>query len=136
MTRHNLFPMLAVAVVLLAMGSSFAQTTNVVVDVPFAFTLGNQSVPAGHYELQSIRGEGILALRRGNQHMTLVSTNSIQSAAASRGRLIFQRYGDRYFLRQIWMSGSHSGREVPTTKLEKELASNRTPASVAVLASK
>jgi hypothetical protein len=136
MTRHNLFPMLAVAVILLAVGSSFAQTTNVIADVPFAFSIGDQSVPAGHYELQSFSGEGILALRRGNEHMGLVSTHSIQSATASGGRLIFQRYGDRYFLRQIWMPGSNSGRELPTTKLEKELASNRTTESLAVLASK
>jgi len=136
MTRHNLFPMLAVAVVLLAAGSSFAQSTNVVADVPFAFTIGNQSVPAVHYELQSISGEGILALRRGNEHMGLVSTHSIQSPAAYRSRLIFQRFGDRYFLRQIWMSGSNSGRELPSTKLEKELAGNRTLESVAIVASK
>src|SRR5207244_6047829 len=51
-------------------------------------------------------------------------------------QLVFHRYGNRYFLYQIWVRGENRGRELPQTRLERELASNRQPAPVAVLASK
>src|SRR5438105_14096363 len=57
-------------------------------------------------------------------------------AAATSTRLVFHRYGNRYFLYQIWVEGENRGRELPRTRLEKEVASNARPSSVAVLASK
>jgi hypothetical protein len=56
--------------------------------------------------------------------------------APSQTKLVFRRYGDRYFLYQIWVEGNNRGRELPMTPLEKELASNARPTLVAVLAMK
>jgi hypothetical protein len=50
--------------------------------------------------------------------------------------MVFHRYGDRYFLSQIWAQGEERGSELPMTKVEKELASNARPSSVAILAHK
>jgi len=38
------------------------------------------------------------------------------------GKLIFHRYGDRYFLSQMWMPGNPTGRELPPSKAELETA--------------
>jgi hypothetical protein len=136
MTRHNLFPTLAAIVVLLAVGSAYAQNIHVVADVPFGFMLENRSLPAGHYEIQAGPAQGVVGLRRGAEHIAFLMTNDVRTVGSTKSKLVFQRYGDRYFLRQVWMSGSDSGRELPAGKLEKELASIRKPASVAVIASK
>ena len=37
------------------------------------------------------------------------------------GRLLFQRYGDRYFLRQVWQEGSNRGVTCILGKEEKEV---------------
>ena len=96
MTRHNLFPTLAAIVVLLAVGSAYAQNIHVVADVPFGFMLENRSLPAGHYEIQSGPAQGVVALRRGTEHITFLNTNDVRTAGRTKSKLVFQRYGDRY----------------------------------------
>ena len=39
-------------------------------------------------------------------------------------KLVFHRYGDQYFLSQIWTVGANSGRELLMPRLERELAKN------------
>ena len=56
--------------------------------------------------------------------------------APAKTMLVFHRYGNRYFLYQIWVEGNNRGRELPRTPSEKELASNGRPTLVAVLAYK
>ena len=49
-------------------------------------------------------------------------------------KLIFNRYGNKYFLSQIWTAGSKSGRELPKSQRETELAGKQAKREVAVLA--
>ena len=37
-------------------------------------------------------------------------------------KLVFHRYGDRYFLAQIWVAGNNSGSELPKSPREVEVA--------------
>jgi hypothetical protein len=49
---------------------------------------------------------------------------------------LFHRYGDTYFLAQIWMQGEKQGRELRKTRRETEMAKNLQPSEdVIVLAS-
>lgn len=38
--------------------------------------------------------------------------------------LVFHHFGDRFFLAQVWEQGSNIHRDVPSSKLERELAKN------------
>jgi hypothetical protein len=44
----------------------------------------------------------------------------IKFHAADHGYLVFDRYGDKYFLRQIWTAGNTAGLECPKTRVERE----------------
>lgn len=44
------------------------------------------------------------------------------SETQEKGKLIFHKYGDQYFLSQIWTPGSQSGRELLMPRLKRELA--------------
>jgi hypothetical protein len=136
MKKQHLFTLL-VTIVLLAAGSLYAQTGEVKAVIPFDFTAGNMSLPAGEYSVTEMSDAGRILLIAGRDSKGFVGSHAVEKIEASANtRLVFHRYGDRYFLYQIWVQGNNRGRELPETKLEKELASNARPTLVAVLALK
>ena len=46
------------------------------------------------------------------------------SETQERGKLVFHKYGDQYFLSQIWRTGENGGRELRMAHKERELAKN------------
>ncbi len=40
----------------------------------------------------------------------------------SESKLVFNRYGDRYFLSQVWTEGNSQGRQLLMSDREKEIA--------------
>ena len=138
MKKQRLFSLLA-AVVLITAGSLCAQTTDrpVKANIPFDFEAGNKSYPAGAYRVSPISQMGDLSIAGYGLTSGLASSHSIQSNSPSGStKLVFHRYGDRYFLYQIWVAGEDRGRELPTTRVEKELASNATASPVVIMAQK
>jgi len=141
MTKRHLPPLLAIF--LLAAGSLYAQISSPVsspekANIPFDFTAGSMDLPAGEYTVMTTDALGNLLIRgEGKQGMFLGSDAAQANRAAASTVLVFHRYGDRYFLSQIWVQGEEWGRELPMTKPEKELrTSNARPILVAVLAYK
>ena len=137
MTKRNFLPLLAMF--LLAAGSLYAQVSSPVkANIPFDFTAGNVDLPAGEYTVETTGTLGNLLIRgQGTPGMFLPSDAAQANRAAASSKLVFHRYGDRYFLSQIWEQGEVRGSELPMMKVEKELrASNARPTLVAVLAYK
>jgi hypothetical protein len=66
----------------------------------------------------------------------LVVPNNLESLkAADKTKLVFRCYGDRYFLSEIWIEGSQTGRKLPKSAHESEVAMDFTSQDVVVLAS-
>jgi hypothetical protein len=110
---------------LFLMGSAVAQTIEVRANVPFSFSVGSKVLPAGEYNIGSIGTSThtlLVKANHGNASM-MVNTNSAQSfEGAQKTKLVFNRYGSQYFLAAIWTQGSSSGRQLPKSSREKELA--------------
>jgi hypothetical protein len=119
-------------------GSAFAQTLYVRSNIPFDFVVNKTTLPAGEYAVRPLSdgGDKVWQLRGPDSHSNaLMLSNRIESSQASaETKLIFDRIGDHYFLRQIWVEGETSGLELPKTKFENEVANNYTPDKVVVLA--
>jgi len=101
-----------------------AQET-MVADIPFAFTAGNATLPAGEYRVQKLDGNSAVLLIRCSDASAaaMVITNAAQAKELqSQSKLIFKRYDNRYFLSQVWTAGSIRGRQLPQSSQEKELA--------------
>jgi hypothetical protein len=86
--------------------ASNAQDAGVIgrMNVPFAFETSSQHFPAGVYTIRMedqhlvrIRGTSVAGIA-----VALVEDNG---APAKRGVAVFQRYGDRYFLNEISITG-------------------------------
>jgi len=56
------------------------------------------------------------------------------SATQDEAKLVFHKYGDQYFLSQIWTTGDATGRELLMPRLERQLAKNSIQRQTAILA--
>lgn len=119
------FTMLAliVAVALMtAVASANAQSSTVVADIPFEFSVGDQALPAGKYTVRSMTANGdALAIRNRDANRAAIRlTHSIQASKASdQTKLVFHRYGQRYFLSEVWTSGENAGRKLIKSSQER-----------------
>lgn len=101
-------------------------------NIPFDFVVGDKTLAAGEYSIKEITtsSDDALAIRsRDSKHSAIRLTNAVSSSApGKRASLTFRRYGNRYYLAQVWLPGSTEGREMLRSKderwMERELAKN------------
>jgi hypothetical protein len=106
------------ATALVSTSNAVGQSRELMVKVPFAFHNGTQRLPAGVYHVQ-IESQHLILLR--GPHGSGYATGNPQiSRTASSGKLVFLRYGDQYFLREVWAGGSNTGLQCIKSKQEKE----------------
>jgi hypothetical protein len=103
---------------------------HIVVDVPFDFRSNSEVMPAGKYDIQAL-SDHLLAMRgqNGSRSQALLAIVAQTRTPSARGKVIFHRYGNKYFLYQMWLPNEVYGFEFPKGHAEKEaiLAAN-TPA--------
>jgi hypothetical protein len=132
--KKQLFVLLGLG---LLMGmSAYAQTVKLKADVPFNFIIHGATLPAGEYTIQGLGNGPAIAIRGPNPNATtLVLTQRCSSIdAAKQSKLVFHRYGDRYFLAQLWVAGSDSGRQLAKSPREMEVARDYTVQDVVLFA--
>jgi hypothetical protein len=116
------------AMALLALASAaMAQTSSgVFVDVPFAFVAGNHHMQPGRYAVTPAANGFLRIYETGvADNQLFLAVHSIQSNTPQDAKLVFHRYGDTYFLSEIWKGNSEIGRELPKSKEEKEIELGR-----------
>lgn len=107
--------------------AAFGQAGELVTaDVPFAFQVNNNAFPAGKYRVTSGSGQAALLVQSIDFKQAVFSfSNAVQGTKTWEApRLVFRRYGDRYFLSQVWLPGSDRGRELPIRASERAVARN------------
>ena len=103
-----------------------AQTNQeLVANIPFEFTVCSEQLPAGTYRVRS--------LTTANPHVMLVRSDESRSVImacghqvqvpkqTTTGKLIFNRYGNKYFLSELWLSGEAIGTELFKSEQEQAL---------------
>ena len=131
--KNQLFALVGLGL-LLATASASAQTVPLKANIPFNFIVNKAELPAGEYTLQSL-GTAMLIRSMDSQITKLVLPNACASQQPSQStKLIFHRYGDRYFLAQIWAAGANRGRELPKSSRKTEIALDYTVQNVILAA--
>ena len=94
----------------LAVGGWAQMASPLRVQVPFAFSAGSTTLPAGEYRV-SQQVPGVLRIvAEDGKHAILLLANSAQKNAGSSGAsLIFNQYGTRYFLAEVWGGAGDNG---------------------------
>jgi hypothetical protein len=117
-------------VLLLTAVSLFAQTTPsqrlMKVNVPFSFAVEGHSLPAGEYLVLTVTPErSIRIASTDGKHSAVVNTlPNYASSPSENSRLVFHRYGEEYFLMQVWTAGQNVARNPLSTKRAMEIASS------------
>jgi len=124
------FQLFAILCLLLLPGSAlvFGQNpTTLRVNIPFQFVIDRTTLPAGEYVVVHLSPDSPDVLR-------IESLDGRTSAFIDaevplgglrfpeKSKLVFNQYGDSYFLSQIWTVGDPVGRKVLPSHLERELA--------------
>ena len=119
---------LLVMAIMTAGASAQAQTLQykLTVDIPFDFSVSGQKLPAGKYWIgrahESI-GDTVVQFQTTDMHSVAnrFSVPIITFKAKKSGELVFHRYGDQYFLSEVWPSGGGTGRAFLKTHAERDL---------------
>ena len=108
----------------LIVGSVQAQTGHKIeVNVPFDFTAGETSLRAGVYTVNLISGNTLLVRSRdGKKSVLLLARQAKHVGTRKPARIIFNRYGDRYFISQTFLSGADPGCQIDPSRAESHLA--------------
>jgi len=91
---------------LTALPGAMAQGVALKADIPFAFTVGDTPLPAGEYTISS-PVSGLIRVSNDRTHdVATVSTSHGNHDAGTNSKLLFNRYGDRYFLHRVFCPGT------------------------------
>jgi hypothetical protein len=115
----------AIATTFLASTRVASAQQQVVATIPFAFAAGAANLPAGDYNVKVTEANGMLRLTNldNPKISAFVPANpAVSSGIQDQSKLIFNRYGDRYFLSQVWTAGNSTGKQLLKTAREKESA--------------
>ena len=121
------------AAVLAAFGLATGQTIpgDVLVNVPFAFVVAGQQLPAGHYIVKA--KDDFIRVFNANQQGVFIPTHAAVRTASNDSKLVFHRYGDTYFLAYVWVKGNRTGKELYPSRAEREIAAHQAEMELAVV---
>jgi len=119
---------------LVSAAKTSAQSVNqqFIADIPFSFTVENETLPAGTYRLMVVNPSSDQKVVKisgveGNRSL-MVRMSTVIASENPDSRLVFRRYGDHHFLAQAWTGGDSYGLETRKSKsersIEKDLAAN------------
>ncbi|MGH9871625.1 MAG: hypothetical protein ACRD9S_04055 [Pyrinomonadaceae bacterium] len=126
--RFTMLALIVTVALAMAVVSANAQPTaaKVVANVPFEFSVGYKTLPAGEYSVQSIAsaGNGLLIQSSNGKISALrLSEATRRIKDKPKARLVFHRYGERYFLAEVWNGVDNSGRQLLKSQEESGIAS-------------
>jgi hypothetical protein len=106
-----------------AVASTRAQSPggNQMVTIPFDFFVGADKLPAGEYTLRAEDSSAAMRIQRRDQSTSAYfSIRPIEGPKIqNQSKLVFHKYGDDYFLSQVWTAGRATGEQLSKTKRER-----------------
>lgn len=130
--KRQFLLLIAIAVFAAAFTTSASgqSVKTVKVNVMFDFKIGDRTYPAGEYRIQSIgnQPDNILQIRSVSDaaKSQFIATNHSTSVIRQAPKLVFEKYGENYFLTDIVLESGQWGYSVrasrPQRDSEKQLA--------------
>ena len=116
-------------VLMLAAVSVCAQSErSKVTNIPFSFVIGQEILPAGEYTFAPNKNDShnvwLMERQDGAKRALFITMPMRSTETQEEAKLIFHKYGDHYFLSEIWMPGGNSGRKLRVSRAERELVKN------------
>ena len=91
--------------------------------VPFDFTVGNQMFKAGEYQVMAVAQGLVRVVSPDHKRGAIVFYIPAQKTGRqTESKLVFNRYGDHFFLSQVWSAGTDTGLQLRKGAAEIEIA--------------
>ena len=138
---RKLFYTLMIVAVTLFTNAAHAQTSSqqrMIAQIPFAFTAGKTSLPAGKYIFTVINPASdrkVLQIRSvDGRASAMILTNTVKGIVTENAKLVFERYDERYCFTQAQMAGEATSFEALWSRSErKQLMAKAAKKSVIVI---
>jgi hypothetical protein len=128
---RQLLSLFAGLILALTVGASRAKAQivgDLVVNVPFEFHAGNADFSAGEYRIHVVDDSGLTVMQISSMDGSRSAFFQVQQAAAkdtpTKSELIFNKYGDQYFLARLFDQGERIGSEVLKSRYERRISKN------------
>ncbi len=99
--------------------------TQLIANIPFEFSVGGKTLPAGEYTVSQVNptsDHAVLQLRsKDGSAGAMVQMNSVIGKTQENAKLIFNRYGNQYFFAQAWVDGNNTGLQAPKSRAERNI---------------
>jgi len=126
MKRMSVWLMAGMLLIGLCAVASAHTAARVHVNVPFAFYANGELLPAGEYMFEigafntsEASGSSVLVRNDAGTKAAWLFTSPGNASINANGRLVFNRYGDTYFLAKVEGNGYQAN--LKTTKAEREM---------------
>ena len=127
--RFQFLPLFVACVFALTMYPTKADTQivgDMEANIPFQFHAGNTKLPPGRYVVHVLEGSDLTMMEISSADGSTSALFQVRPAEASsapaKSELIFNKYGNRYFLAQLFDEGNPSGSTVIESRYEKGLS--------------
>ena len=124
--RHALLPLFLTLLFAMSFWPTRAQAQiigNLEADVPFQFHVGKTTLPAGRYMIHELEGSELTVMQISSADGKLSALFNVESSQAKttpeKSELIFNKYGDRYFLSEMHDEGIVDGSRLSPSRDEK-----------------
>lgn len=136
MKTRKLMTAIAIVLVLAVISARAAAQVEPTIkaNIPFSFRAGETLMPAGSYRIRQVTRIWNMLEIEHNTDLVMLPAGNWEVPRNPVAKLIFRRYGDAYFLAQVWMADRRS--ELFQTKLEREYAARLRGETTVVLAEK
>jgi len=110
-----------------AVASANGQSNQARVTVPFDFIVGDQKLATGQYDVATMSGAlDCLSFRNTSAKGAAVRLTVALDGKSRTAKLVFHRYGQNYFLAEVWTGAGTQGRRLLKSRqelaMEKELS--------------
>src|SRR5579862_3584759 len=137
-TRH-LFSLFIALLFTLTIHTTNAQAQivgDIEATIPFQFRAGDTKLPTGKYSIHPLDNPDLTVMEISGEDGSISALFEVSDAQASsapaKTELIFNKYGDRYFLAQVFDESSRIGSAVSESRYEKKLSQAATEAQAHV----
>jgi hypothetical protein len=102
--------------------------------VPFAFEVGSTHFAPGTYILSNA-GEHVVLVQNGKHSALTMSSPEMAPKPPATSKVVFHRYGNQYFLAEVWNRHSSLGNQIKINSRQTELTKNQSKDEVVLIAS-
>jgi hypothetical protein len=115
--------------------NSFAQSRQMLGQIPFDFYVDSTLMPAGTYYVQPLTSS-VVQISNRNGNSTIVMTLGTTNRHPEKSRLVFHRYGTMSFLSELYWEGYNVGRALQPSKIERAAIQGKDAASIELAAAR